>query len=219
MQPQQESFRRHPLSRVLGSVAQVRVLRELCLHGGPLSVSQLVAPTSLTNPAVRQALNTLVSLGVLRGLGKRNSQLFELSADFSLLTPIRELFMREHAAWENTLNELRAGFAALPAVRAVWLYGSLARGEDGPASDADFAVLAASDDDKTMASAREGVSEVAERLQLRPSSIVMSPRELGRNGVDLLWFESVIRDAKTLKGKDPAAEKQRCERERERKSK
>lgn len=205
-----QSFRRAPLSHIFGSPMNVRVLRELFAQGGPLSAAQIVPLAQLSYRGVRIALDGLVAAGLVVGLGRKGTQMFQLVPTHPLATPLKELFAQERAWWENTLSNLRKELAGQPSVRAAWMYGSVARGDDGPDSDTDLAVLAASADSETMQAARDAIGEVAEMLQLNASIIVISPTELGTGAIDPAWFENVAKDAKTLKGRDPLREKVRC---------
>jgi len=213
----QQSFRRSPLSHILAAGSHVRVLRELCLHGGPVAPKQILEATKLSDKGLRLALAALVQTGIVRGLGMRQGQLFEVATDHVLSQPLRALFATERKAWEETIEQLRTGLQASDAIRAAWMYGSVARGDDRPGSDTDLAILAEDDAPGTADNAREDTTLIAEKLNLGASVIVISPHGLATGAVQNDWFSSVVHQAKTLKGKDPLREKARCKRDLEKK--
>ncbi len=213
----QQSFRRSPLSHIFAVGSHVRALRELCLHGGPLAPKQILEATKLSDKGLRLALAALVETGIVRGLGMRQSQLFEVAADHPLTQPMRALFAAERKAWEETIEQLRTGLEASSAIRAAWMYGSVARGEDRPGSDTDLAILAEDDAPGTANNAREDAARIAEKLNLGASVIVISPHDLATDAIQNDWFASVVDQARTLKGKDPLREEARCKRKLEKK--
>jgi predicted nucleotidyltransferase len=52
--------------------------------------------------------------------------------------PILDLINAEYAAWEALVERIRSQLAKHDQVQAGWLYGSVARGDDTPASDIDM---------------------------------------------------------------------------------
>ena len=64
------SYARQPLDTVLGSVANVRVMRALVRNGGPLSVRRLADETRITPNGVRDALRSLEWAGLSTPWGR-----------------------------------------------------------------------------------------------------------------------------------------------------
>ena len=79
-----ESFQRHPLTRVLGTDTNVRLLRALASHGGLLSAPALAARTALSKGSVRTGLEALLGLGVVAVRGSGRVQLYCPAADHPL---------------------------------------------------------------------------------------------------------------------------------------
>lgn len=93
------------------------------------------------------------------------------------------------------------------AVRAAWLYGSVAREEDTPHSDLDIALLVSSR--HVADQVREDLMPLEDEQQLRISLTALTPKELDALPDDDRWWSDVVRDAKVLKGSAPAAAKRR----------
>lgn len=203
-----QSFTRFPLTLLFGAPAHVRVLRELVLHGGALSVAQLSQGSGLTMAAVRMALDNLERQRAIRAHGAGRSRVFEAHPSNPLLPALNSLFAAERSQWTTLLEALRAGLDHQQAVRAAWLYGSVARGDDDPSSDLDIAVLAEDDTTETVRTIVEDL--IAANSALQASVIVITPEEILRGDVNAGWFDQVARNHKILKGRDPQTEKARC---------
>lgn len=199
-----QSFHRYPLTHMLGASGNVRVLRLLAEQGSPLAVSQLARDAGMTPVGVRATLAALLRQGVVTVFGQGHAQLYALNAGHPMTPALQALFAHERAQWESLLGDLRAAFAALPAVKAAWLYGSMSRGEDVPGSDIDVAVAVERDDAPTVDAVREALHAVEDRHQARISVVALSPQSIvGRAEADS-WWTNLARDARPLKGADPA---------------
>lgn len=102
-----------------------------------------------THPAVQKVLDRLADHGLVDVQPAGNARLYTLNRDHLLARPVLEAV----TARETLLARLREqiGSWEVPAVHAS-LFGSLARGEAGPASDIDVLVVRPSDvaeDDQT----------------------------------------------------------------------
>ena len=64
-----QNIQRYPLTSILGTEANVRLLRELSRHGGQLSAPSLVARTSLGRTSVWVALATLKEMRIVESAG------------------------------------------------------------------------------------------------------------------------------------------------------
>jgi predicted nucleotidyltransferase len=199
-----QSFHRYPLTHVLASPGNVRVLRLLAEQGSPLAVSQLARDAGMTPVGVRAALASLLRQGMVTVFGQGHAQLYALNPTHPMAPPLKELFAQERTHWQSLLDDLRAAFARLPSVQAAWLYGSLSRGEDIPGSDIDVAVAVERDDGPTVEAVREALHAVEDRHQVHTSVIALAPQSiLGREQTDA-WWANLARDAQPLKGLEPA---------------
>ncbi|HET6232447.1 MAG TPA: nucleotidyltransferase domain-containing protein [Longimicrobiaceae bacterium] len=201
----QSSFR-YPLSALLGNQGAVRVARELFRHGGPLSGPEIGARAGMTRSGVYMGLAPLTAAGLVRRIGGQRSGLFHVVTDHPLAVPLAALFDAEHGRVQQAYDAIRgAASGTSPRPDAVWLFGSVARGDDHAASDLDIAVVAANDRvEETVDAVREAVQAVGERLFLRISVIGVSPDDLDRmaSAAEPFWT-AVRRDAKTLAGPEP----------------
>lgn len=201
-----QSHLRFPLTRLLASAGHVRVLRALVAYGAPLSVAQLAADSGLTKRGVRFVLDSLVSQGMVSVLGQPRSQLFTAAARHPLAPALQALFEHERARWLALQDGLHESLVAQEHIRAAWLYGSVARGEDEPGSDVDILLVV---NDGTLDAAqrvRDDVQALGDKLNLHFSAVVLTRAELARLPHDDPWWLNVTSDAKVLKGGSPGQE-------------
>jgi predicted nucleotidyltransferase len=206
MRPAASSALHHPLDQVLGSPALVRVIRVLAGHGGSLDVAEIARRARLTPPSARAALRRLLEAELITGLGVGRSMACALRLDHPLATALIALFMAEREQADAVLGAIRAAASGLrPAPLGVWLYGSVARGEDEPASDVDVAIVSALPDPSGQADAlRSGIATALPALGHRISVIAFAledVRRLAAEGAEI-WTE-IVRDAAVLAGDDP----------------
>jgi predicted nucleotidyltransferase len=205
-----QSHLRYPLTHVFASAGHVRVLRALAAFGAPLGVAQLASDCGMSARGTRFVLESLVSQGLVGVLGQPRSQVFGLSLDHPMAPAVRALFQQERVRWEQVQDRLREAMTASRHVRAAWLYGSVARGEDQPHSDVDIALLVNDSDIDAADRVREGIRALGDSLSLHVSAVVLAPPELAALPDDDPWWSDVVRDARILKGLDPRAERARC---------
>jgi predicted nucleotidyltransferase len=203
-----QSAFRYPLSIVFSGQAAVRISREMFLHGGPLTVRQLVARTGVTRMTVYQVLEPLMALGLVQRIGSSYAGLFQIAAAHPLSSYLADLFRAEDRRVRDVYSAIRdAAEEVDPKPLAVWLYGSVARGEDTVASDFDLAVCAEDESVDDVAEAlREALRPVGERLFVSFSVVGVSPQDLLRLSTnDDPFWTTLVRDAYPLTGHDPEA--------------
>jgi predicted nucleotidyltransferase len=198
-----QSHLRYPLTRLLANGGAVRVLRSLCLFGGPLSVSQLAQETSMTPQGVRLALNALVGQQVISVLGQGRATLYELDIRHPLALSLKTLFADEQSQWENLMRDLRATVGKLKDVEAAWYYGSVARGEDLPNSDMDIAIVVTVDPEAATDALREALREIERTYAVTCSVIGVALADVREMAKGNAWWQEMARDAKVLKGMLP----------------
>ena len=135
--------------------------------------------------------------------GSARTQLFEFAAVHPLRNPILELFKAERTAWEDMVARLRERLKKRVDVKAAWLYGSVARGEDTPASDIDLALLVSSTD--VADQVREDLMPVEDELNIHVSVTALTSQELAALEEGDRWWSDIVRDARVLKGARPEA--------------
>jgi predicted nucleotidyltransferase len=197
----------HPLDEVLGTLAAVRVLRALTLYGNELSVSAIARQARLTRAGASRAINRLAERGVLRPLGQGGSVLYRLDPEYPLVDAIRLLFVSEAERANRFFAGVRSAIASLdPGPLAVWLFGSVARGEDRSDSDVDLAIVGDPGETRRIA---DGMREELERMHVDPtvhvsvvSFTIPELRKLKREKPR--FWESLNDDAVPLYGPAPA---------------
>lgn len=201
-------FFREPLTTILGSPGAVLVLRVLSRHGGILAVPTLERATGLTNAGAHRVLRALAETGIVRAEGQGRVTAYRLDRDHPLAASLARVFADEEARVGRVLDAVRAA-AAPYRPRAVWLFGSAARGNDESGSDVDVAVaFRAGTPEAALESVRLALrpAESAERVAV--SIIGLWPGDIerlagGRAGGDPLW-RALERDAIPLLGPTPA---------------
>ena len=205
---QTQSHLRYPLTSILGSAGSVRVLRALVADRSPQSAPQLAGVAGLTPQGVRLVLDTLArqQLVVVHGSGR--IQLYALKPSHPFSGALVALFQKEQRRWDALLESIREVLAKRgPTVSAAWLYGSVAREEDSPASDLDIAILVHS---QTVADqVREDLTPIEDGQQLRISLTALTPKELAALPEDDPWWSDVVRDGRVLKGAAPTQARRR----------
>lgn len=91
---------RYPLNAILGAESNVRLLRELCLHGGYISATQLAERTGLVRNSTRNALNSLRQYGLVVEEGTDRSRLFRFNSEHPLGDSIGQLFGAESGGFK-----------------------------------------------------------------------------------------------------------------------
>ena len=118
-----QSHLRFPLTRLLGSNGNIRVLRALLAYGAPLSTVQLARDTGLTRQGVLLVVEGLVGQGLVTVFGQPRSQLFSVVQEHPFAAALKAIFEQERNLWDALQQTLRDSLQAHPAVRSAWLYG------------------------------------------------------------------------------------------------
>lgn len=195
------------MDQILGSPALVRVTRVLAGHGGFLAVADIAHRAKLTLPSVRAALRRLQDLELITAVGAGRSPVCAIRVEHPLAPALVSLFKAEREQVAALLNAVRESAVALrPAPLALWLYGSVARGHDDPASDIDVALVSAESQPTSQAEAlRQAIDGALPAWAHRISVIALGPddvRRLVRQKAEF-WRE-LERDAVVLAGEAPA---------------
>ncbi|MCX2862755.1 nucleotidyltransferase domain-containing protein [Paucibacter sp. PLA-PC-4] len=205
---QTQSYLRYPLTGLLGSAGNVRVLRALVADRALQSAPQLAAMAGLTPQGARGVLDALARQRLAKVHGSGRTQLYELNASHPLSASLTALFQQEQTRWEGLLTSIRELLEHHGvAISAAWLYGSVARGEDSPASDVDVALLVRSA--AVAEQVREALMPLEDEQQIRISLTALTAKELAALPEDDPWWMNVVRDSRVLKGAAPAQVRRR----------
>lgn len=119
---EEQDVLRFPLNQVLGTEAQVRLVRVLANQVlGPVSAPEAAEQAGITPAGARRALANLVRSGCVRRIGRGRSQQFELRDDAPLAPALRLLFRAEEDRYQELLAALREVLGTQPAIRVAWI--------------------------------------------------------------------------------------------------
>lgn len=113
---------RYPLNELLGTPANVRLMRLLAEEVvGPIGASEAAERTGLTVAGARRALLKLVKTGFVQRQGGGRSQRYVLRESDPITNTIRELFRNESNHYRKLLSRIRAVLENLPEIQAAWI--------------------------------------------------------------------------------------------------
>ncbi len=128
-----QSALRYPLNHVLGTEANVRVLRAVMLSDIPVGVSELARLTSLQASGVARVCTRLEDLGVIEAVGRgARYRQYARASRFPFLATLDRLFSDERSWGEETLREIATAVQIGGPLQAAWIEGPVALGADGP---------------------------------------------------------------------------------------
>lgn len=209
MRPKAQSALASPLNSVFGTQANVRVLRVLARHGGALSAPTVARQAELSAAVARTALGDLTRIGVAASVGQGRAVSYRIDAMHPLAPAIEQLFQAETARRDGVFDGLRAAALALrPEPLGLWVYGSVARGEDTATSDVDVALCVANPSvlDVQTEELREAAAEIGERQRVAISVISFTAGDATRLAhEDAPIWRGIVQDGFPLAGRSPEA--------------
>lgn len=192
-------------------------MRDLVRHGGLLAAPTLVHRTRLAKRTVQLALDDLEEIGIVDSSGNARTRLYRFDPRHPLAASIAALFEAERARFDEIISAIRET-ADREGVLAVWLYGSVARGEDHAKSDVDIALFC---ERASLVKSEDGVRSklmtVGDKLFFKASVIAIDADDILRlEKTNDPWWRGVRADAWSLKGESPEFVAERISREAER---
>jgi len=113
---------RYPLNELLGTPANVRLLRVLAEEViGPIGVHEAADKTGLTPAGARRALVKLSKTGFVQRIGGGRSQQYVLLESDPITSTIRELFRKESKRYRVLRTQIREALEGLPEIQAAWI--------------------------------------------------------------------------------------------------
>ena len=194
------------LEDILGSRTNIAILRYLTAIRGALSGNEIATRLGLRQSTTRQALERLVATGVVTRADIGNSAAYELDHELamhrSVLVP---LFLAEAGLHDDLLEALVQICGRLkPRPHAVFLFGSLARGERNFRDiDLLFVVTKAPERATLHDAVAEELEAIRPSFKVPVSAIVATEGELQLQKFAPLKKE-ILRDGLLLYGKPPA---------------
>lgn len=206
---------RYPLTAILGNEANVRVLRELFQHGGEINAPLLAQRAGLSRQHVHRLLRGLEEIKVVERVGLGGHPSYRARKTFPLHGILEELFRAEREKYQEVSRAILTATESNSFVMAVWLYGSVARGDDTAKSDVDVAVVVnAPDVERVTDDVRERLRPAEEALGIDVSVVGIDPDDVLRLSDGDPWWNNVVRDAIALDGPDPERLASRIRRDR-----
>ena len=126
-----QSAIRAPLDAILGTEANVRILRVLSNATVPLGRAELRRATGLYPSGVPRVLTRLEDLGIVESVGRGRSRPVRLRQGHPLAPQLRALFgaeLERHTVIEQNIQSAVQGLSPRP--DAAWLEGAFATGDD-----------------------------------------------------------------------------------------
>lgn len=118
----QQDVLRFPLNELLGTPANVRLLRVLAGEvSGPVGAPEAADLVGLTEAGARRALRKLERTGFVELVGGGRAQRFQLRDSGPLSAAIRSLFRVERERYQQLVRRLREVLGELPEVDAAWI--------------------------------------------------------------------------------------------------
>ncbi len=200
-----ESFLRHPSSTLLASPGSVRVLRELLASETPLAVRTLADRSRLSAQTVRNTLSGLCRGGIVEELGEGRGRLYRPDVNHPLYLPLGSLFMAEEERFETLVDGIVSALGNLtPSPLGAWIYGAVARGEDGPDSDLELALVAADEEVETpVTRLREMLGPIQEVQRVWISVVGLAPSDVRRLAGKDRWWKTATDPCIPIHGRSP----------------
>jgi hypothetical protein len=178
-----------PLNWIFSSEANVRILRELCLSGSPLSKTEIARRSGISTAGVVKALPRLFDTGTIAAVGTGSRQVIAIREAHPLTSTLQLLFRIEALEKKQLTDELaqmvsRSSYS----IKSAWLDEGTQPSPNAPLS---FGVIGSS----------EHVSAIQD--ELRDGLAELS----GRFGVTLELTVRTVPDIAAV----PAAERERLE--------
>lgn len=183
---------RHMLQDALGSRAKVALLRALSKSRQGYSARAACRQAGVSISSGLRALDELASLGLaLMDTGGGQEYRYRLNRDHLLAAPLERLFDVESSVLAALIDCLAEEIGASGATGL--LYGSVARGEDGPGSDLDVLLVGEpSETDVALSALYRGSERLQRRFGHHVSPLAMTRDEFAQSGA---FRQAVEQDA------------------------
>ena len=188
-----------PLDDLLGNPVRLRVLRILARSPSQGFTGHDLARGSKTSPSQTiLALRSLEETGIINRQVAGAAHVWRISSKHVLTKPLIELFEEEEGSLDRLKAEVQRAVAGLP-VERVFIFGSVARKEERPASDIDLFVEVGSPEDKTRVEDALGTisPEFALTFGNALSAIVLTTSQVSRPSNPSL-VENILREGERV---------------------
>ncbi len=139
LKPEIHGLLRRPLDRLFSVPANISVLRTLAgMNQG--TGREVARRAGIGAPAAHQALSRLQDVGLVQRTPAGSAYLFVLNREHYFWKQILEGMFEAEAGFRKSLERMVAKAVGEPLVSAA-IFGSVARGEEGPESDLDVVII------------------------------------------------------------------------------
>jgi predicted nucleotidyltransferase len=131
---------RRPMDAVFAAPSHLALLRALFDTPQGASGRELARLAGLSHQAANNAIARLEAMGLVRRVGRGRTFLHTLNTDHAVVTRLlRPLLEGERGVFREILKSVEKAVA--PQCLSATIFGSVARGSEGPASDFDLLVV------------------------------------------------------------------------------
>jgi predicted nucleotidyltransferase len=194
---------RRPLDVVFAAPSHLALVRVLAETPHGASGRELARLAGLSHQASNDALARLEALGLVRRVGRGRTFLFTLNAEHALFTRLlRPLLEAERGFFRDILKTVERAVA--PHCLSATLFGSVARGSEGPASDFDLLVVLrqAQGRDRIARALSDLASTLSRTWGIRLNPITFTATQVRRHvGKGNPLFTAAVRDGILLTGR------------------
>lgn len=178
------------LEELLGSRARARLLALFLTHPSEeYYVRQVAAQAGLSPGHVHRELTRLARLGLVLSRRAGKEKLYRANTQHPLYPELQRIVYKTAALGDL----LRRALGELPGIQAAFIYGSVARGTEGPSSDIDLFILGCPEP----AQLDEALGEAEELLGREIDAVTMPVEEwLERLEAREGFVEDVLRSPK-----------------------
>lgn len=199
-----QSARRYPLNAMLGTEANVRLLRVLfATRGEPLGAGELARRAALGRTSIYKALSHLEQAGIVSHVGTGAQRQIRIRDEHPLVPVLHALFEGEASVFARLLDALGEAAAKVLDATSVWLEGPFTTGTDAPDEPVTCTVLGTPDAlPRLTAGLRDAFAPIERAFDVTISVHGTTRTELAmRSGGGV----GALRDAVLLAGSPPAA--------------
>jgi len=168
-----------PLHRILRTRSVVDAL--LSNRERRFTIRELSIEARTPYSTTRRAVMDLVSLGAIRSERVGPSEYLALNPESPLLAELSRLLSVNLSPHRAAASEFARLLEAIPDVRKVVLFGSVAEGKETTGSDIDVAVFLSAKTKEPMQRISDAVAEVQDRIRMNIAPLVMTARSRPRS--------------------------------------
>ncbi len=180
------------MNEIIGSKSRVKLMTLFLLSPGErFYVRELVRKTGENINSVRRELQRLERVGLLTSEREGNMKYYEVNREAPIYEELKRIFLKT----EGVGKVIEDNLAKLGDIRAAFIYGSFARGEERLGSDIDVVIVGEVEEEKLI----ELVSEVEGRIGRQINYVLFTPEEFeSRKKKKDLFVTNVLMEPKIM---------------------